>query len=183
MAKQKIKIGAVGKVIHTNRMIRRVGLDSDVMIVLMDDLEEFSMFKPKIFNRKNLLFINYVVFSELVGHFIYNRNYAKDQAVKRTFSYLRKNKIMLLKKKETDKQKANEIFESLKKQREVLKNNAGDKDLKIISIYKVHNIDLIFSKNSDDFEPFCKYLGIAFEKLQEDIDTMWKQIFGWRRRR
>jgi len=42
---------------------------------------------------------------------------------------------------------------------------------------------VIFSRNSDDFEPYCKYLGMAFEKLQEDVDTMWKQVFGWRKRR
>ncbi|MBD3252895.1 PIN domain-containing protein [Candidatus Pacearchaeota archaeon] len=181
--KDKIKIGAVEKVIHTNRMIRRVGLDSDVMIALVDDSKQFSMFKPKIFSRKNLLFINYKVFSELLGHFMYNRKLSKENSLKKIFAYLRKNKITLLKKKDTDINKVQEIFESLKKQKQILDNNAGDKDLMIISIYKVHNINLIFSRNKDDFKPFCEYLGISFEKLQEDLDTMWGQVFGWRRRR
>ena len=54
--RNKIKVGAIAKVIHANRMIRRVGLDSDIMIVLIDDSKHFSLFKPKIFNRKNVVF-------------------------------------------------------------------------------------------------------------------------------
>jgi hydroxymethylpyrimidine pyrophosphatase-like HAD family hydrolase len=182
MAKNKIKIGAIGRVIHTNRIIRRVGLDSDVMIALMDDIKEFSMFKPKVFNNKNILYINYKVFSELVGHFIYNNKISQNVAVSKIFSYLRNNNINLLKKKQTDLTQVNQTIDNLKKQREILKNNAGDKDLEIISIYRVHNIDLIFSRNSDDFKPFCEYLCISFEKLQEDVDVMWKQLFGWRKK-
>jgi|SRR3989344_1669385 len=180
---KQIKIGAVAKVIHKNRLIRRVGLDSDVIISLIDDSKQFSLFKPKIYNRRNLLFINYRVFSELLGHFIYNKKLKKDQAVNKIFDYIRKNNIYLLKKKDTDMKKVSDTITILKKQRETLDNNAGDKDLEIISVYKFHDIDLIFSRNSDDFEPFCKYLGIAFEKLQEDINTMWKQVFGWRKKR
>ena len=87
------------------------------------------------------------------------------------------------KEKDTDTEKVSEIFDKLKKQRIVLRNKAGDKDLKIISIYKVHGIELIYSRNKDDFKSYCKYLQIDFEKLQEDIDTMWKNVFGWKRYR
>jgi hypothetical protein len=118
-----------------------------------------------------------------MGYFVHNKGLSKDQARDKIFRYLRNNKIKLLKKKNTNLKRVAEIFETLKKQREVLKNNAGDKDLQIISIYHSHGIDLIFSRNASDFEPFCRYLGIDFEKLQEDIDVLWKQVFGWRRRR
>lgn len=178
----KIKVGNMGRIMHINRLIRKAGLDSDVMIALINNVEEFSMFKPKIFNDKNTLFINYKVFSELVGHFMYNENMKKDAAINKIYTYLRDNYIELLKRKDTDISKVDNLINSLKKQREILNNNAGDKDLEIISIYKVHNIDLIFSRNSDDFKPFCKYLGISFEKLREDVNVMWRQTFGWRKR-
>ena len=181
--KHKLKIGVAGKVVHRNRIIKKVGLDSDVMIALIDDLKEFSLFKPKIFSRKNLLFISYVVFSELVGYLIHEKRLDRNKAVSKIFSYLRRKNIILLREKDTDKEKVNETFEKLKKQRTALKNKAGDKDLRIISVYKLHNIEMIYSRNKDDFEPYCKYLGISFEKLQEDIDTMWKDVFGWKRRR
>jgi len=164
-------------------IIRKIGLDSDVMIALIYNIEEFSMFKPKIFNKTNILYINYKVFSEIIGHLIHNKNLSKEIALNKIFSYLKNNNIALLKKSNTDISEVNNIINSLKKQREILNNNAGDKDLEIISIYKSHNIDLIFSRNSDDFKPFCKYLGISFEKLQENIDVMWRHVFGWKKKR
>ena len=183
MAKNKIKIGAASRFVHTNRIIRKVGLDTDVMIALIDNVPEFSMFKPGIFSTQNILYINYRVFSEIFGHLIYNKNLSKEIALNKIFSFLKNNRIALLKKSRTNVSEVNETINSLKKQRQILNNNAGDKDLEIISIYKTHNIDLIFSRNSDDFLPFCKYLGISFEKLQEDVDVMWKQVFGWKKKR
>ena len=183
MAKNQIKIGAASRVIHTTMIIRKVGLDSDVMIALIDNIPEFSMFKPKIFNSKNILYINYRVFSEIFGHLIHHKNNSKEIALNKIFSFLKSNRIALLKKSSTNVNEVNEIIISLKKQRQILNNNAGDKDLEIISIYKTHNIDLIFSRNSADFLPFCKYLGISFEKLQEDVDVMWRQVFGWKKKR
>jgi len=182
MVKDKIQIRAINRIIHINRIIKKVGLDSDVMIALIDNIQEFSIFKPKVFSSRNILFINYRVFSELVGHLIYNKNLSKDIALKKLFSYLKENNIILIKKSNTNINEVDEIFNILKKQRERLKNKAGDKDLEIISIYKVHNIDLIYSRNSDDFKPFCEYLRISFEKLQEDADVMWRNIFGWRKK-
>ena len=176
-------MSVIDNIIHKGRMIKKVGLDTDVIIALIDDLNQFSMFKPKIFNRNNAIFINYRVFSELMGHLINNRNFSNEESVNKIFSYLRENRILLLKKSNTDIVKLNEIIEGLRKQRDVQKNLAGDKDLEIISIYKFHKMDLIFSRNSGHFEPFCKYLGITFMKLQDNVDVMWKQAFGWKYRR
>ena len=134
-------------------------------------------------NRNNLLFINYRVFSELMGHLINNRNLSKEESINNIFAYLREHHIWLLKKSNIDIIKLNEIVESLKKKREIYKNLAGNKDLEIISIYKFHKMDLIFSRNSGHFENFCKYLGITFVKLQENVNVMWKQAFGWKYRR
>ena len=181
--KGKIKVVAAARIFHRDRLIKKVGVDTDVMIALIDDVDQFSMFKPKIYSRNNFLHINYIVFSELMGHFMYNRKLSQNQARDKIFLYLRENGIKLLKKSDTDLKRAQEIFGSLDKQRKALDNKAGDKDLKIISIYKLHEIDLIYSRNSDDFEPFCRYLGISFEKLQDNMDVMWKRAFGYRKKR
>lgn len=173
----------IGKIVHSNRFIRKVGLDSDVIIALVDDIDEFSQFRPRIFNKKNILHINHVVFSELLGHLIYKRKMQRKEAINKIFSYLRRNHITLIKKKEINLNEVEEIFEKLKKQKKILNNNSGDKDLRIISIYKTYNIDLIISRNSSHYEPFCQYLNIAFEKLLEDVDVMWRQAFGWQTRK
>ena len=64
---KKIKVASVSRIIHRDRAIRRAGLDSDAMIILIDDVNNFSIHKNKIFNRNNMLFINYKVFSEILG--------------------------------------------------------------------------------------------------------------------
>ena len=97
--------------------------------------------------------------------------------------FSRENNVRILAKKRVDSEKVNSIFESLKKQREILKINAGDKDLQIISIYKAENIDCIISINSFHFEPFCKYLHIEFEKPLKDSDVLLRKIFGWKRKK
>ncbi len=179
---EEAKVAAAGRIIHRDRLLKKVGIDTDVMIALIDDIEQFSMFKPKIFSRNNFLYINYVVFSELIGYFIH-QGYSKEKALQKIFSYLRKNNINILNKKTTNIQKVNQIFEDLKKQRNRLKVEAGNKDLEIISIYKVHNIELIYSRNKFHFKPYCEYVKIVFEQLQDDVDIMWKQLFGWKKRR
>ena len=166
-----------------NRIVRTLGLDSDIAISLIDDSDQFSMFRPRIYNRKNALCINYVVFNEVFGYLIYKLKYTPGQAKDKIFSYLRSHNIYLLKKSETDLNKLGVILDSLKKQREVLKNSADDKDLLIISVYKCHEIDCIVGRNSRHFEPFCKFLKIEFEPVKTNIDMMWKDAFGWRRKR
>lgn len=165
-----------------NIIIRKIGLDSDVAIALISGNEQFLMYKPRIYNSKNTLHINYIVFSELMGYFIHNLKYSQEHAKNKIFSFLRENNIKLIKKSETDLNRVNLILNTLKKQRDKLKNNAGNRDLAIIAIYKSHEIDCIMSRNSLHFEPFCKYLKIEFEKLKENIDIMWKEVF-WRRKK
>ncbi len=114
MAKKKIKIGAASRFVHTNRIIRKVGLDTDIMIALIDNVPEFSMFKPRIFSTQNILYINYRVFSEIFGHLIHNKNNSKEMALNKIFSFLKSNRIELLKKSSTNVNEVNEIISSLK---------------------------------------------------------------------
>lgn len=172
-----------GRFVMRNRIVRSVGLDSDVLIALIDDSEQFSTLKPQIYSRKNALHINYVVFSEMFGYFVHQLKYSPEEAKHKIFSFLRGHRIRLIKKSEIDLNKVELIFDSLKNQRAIMKNTAGDKDLKIISVYKAHEIDCIIGRNSLHFKPFCRYLNIEFEKIREDIDMMWKDTFGWRKRR
>ncbi len=75
------------------------------------------------------------------------------------------------------------LLAELKRYREAVKSLAGDKDLEIIAIYKLHNIDCLMARNSMHFLPFCNHLHIEFEKLEENVDVMFRQAFGWQKRR
>lgn len=181
--RKKYKVSAVGKLIHRKRFIDKVGLDSDITIALIDDIEQYSLFKPKVFNKK-IVHVNYKILAELIGYFTYKKGFSREQAKDKVFSYFRENKIIFLSRKNTNLNEVDRLFNLLKQKRRSLGNDAGDKDLEIISIYKSHNIDLIFSRNAHHFRPFCDYLNMGFEQLIEDVDIMWNQTFGfnWKKR-
>ncbi len=95
----KLKIASAGRLINRKRIVRTIGLDSDIFLALVNDAEEFSLFRPKVFNRKNAVYINYKVFSETLGVLIHKYKYELKDAVNKIFEFLRKNNIRLLKKK------------------------------------------------------------------------------------
>ncbi len=177
------KIIGFENLVIRNRIVRRVGLDSDVVITLVEDSDTFSIYKPQLFKRKNAVWINHIVFGEVIGVLINEYGYTKEKAFEKLRRFINDNNIRALAKNRIDFNKTNLIFESLKKQREVLKINVGDKDLMIISIYKSENMDCVVSVNSFHFEPFCKYLDMEFEKPIKDLDFMLKRVFLWGRRK
>jgi len=176
------KFAEAGRFIQRKRIIKSIGLDTDIFIALINNNEEFTLFKPKIFNRKNSLYINYKVFSETLGILIHKYKYEQYNALRKIFEFLRINNICLLKKKETDLNQILFLLTKLKRYRESIKSLAGNNDLEIIAIYKLHNINCIMGRNIRHFLPFCNYLHIEFEKLEENIDIMFRQAFGWKKR-
>lgn len=179
----KPKFFHASRFIQRSRIVRTMGLDTDILVAFLLDDEDFTMFRPKVFNRNNSLFINYKVFSEAMNVLSYKYKYDLNKARDKIFDFLRSNRIRLLKKKETDIKLVFSTLSDLKNHRNSIKNLAGDNDLEIISIYKAHNIDCIMGRNGMHFIPFCNYLHIEFEKLQENIDIMFRQAFGWKRRK
>jgi len=180
---ENIKIASSSRFIRRKNIVRTIGLDTDIILLLIEDSQEFSLFRPKLFNRKNTLFINYKVFNELVGLLIKKYEYSQENAVNKIFSFLRANHITLLKKSQTNLQEVYNLIDSLKKQREALKNSAQNSDLEIIAIYCTHKLDCIMSRNSIHFEPFCRYLNVEFERPMDDVNLMFRQAFGWKNRK
>jgi hypothetical protein len=177
------KFAHAERFIQRKRIVRTVGLDTDIFLALMQNNEEFTLFRPRIFNRKNVLYINYRIFAETLGVLRYKYNFTNEDAVKKIFAFLRMSHIKLLKKSETDMVKLTGILSELKRYRDSIKNLAGDKDLEVIAIYRAHNIDCIMGRNSLHFLPFCNHLDIEFEKLEENVGIMFRQAFGWQKRR
>ena len=181
--KDKSKITSGNRFVLRRRIVRTIGLDTDILMIFLENGEEYSLFKPKIFNRNNSLFVCYRVVSELIHLLTKNGKLDIKRAKDKIFSFFRQNKIRLIKYSQTNANLVEQILLELKKQRQVNKINAGDSDLRIISIYNSHNIDCIISRNTFHFEPFCKYLNIEYEKPIKDLDIMLKRTFGWQKNR
>ena len=160
--KQKRKIFGIGRFVKRNKPIKKVGIDSDNCLSWMENKKQNRNYKPKIALRGNLLYINYEVFGELMG--LLKDEYSDEQErVKNIFSFLRRNKIGLIKKKEINLEEVDKIYFQLKEMRKNFKNKPGDSDLKIISIFYVAGMDAISTNNIKDFIESCDYLNISLE--------------------
>ena len=165
--------------------LRKVGLDTDICLCWMDE-ENYTDYQPKIC-KGSTLFINYKVFSELMG---LKRSSFKteDDTRKEIFDFLRRHKITLLKKSEIDNIKVQQSYEELKRQN--FKGMPGNEDLEIIAIFKAAGIDCIFSNNARHFEEPCNYLKISFERpfmikvgSNIDVNNMLKRLYRFKKKK
>src|SRR3989339_64302 len=97
----------VGKFVQRNNMLKKIGLDTDNCISWIENEKLSPGYKPRIAKRRNFLYTNYVVFSELM-HLISN----KDLTIKseEVIGFLKRNHIRPIKKKDVDKIKVEETF-------------------------------------------------------------------------
>ena len=159
----KNKIFGFGRLIIGNRMIRKIGLDTDICFNWIS--EDYSDYQPNITKKQNKLFINYKVFGELMGILIGDNKVDKEkinEIKKKIFEFIRENRISLLKKRDINQNDVNNLFLELKNKN--FTGEPGDSDLKIISIYKIYGMDGIFSNNVKHFEETCKHLNLHFER-------------------
>ena len=61
---------------------------------------DFNLYKPRIFNRKNTIFMNQIVFSQVIGVLIYKRNYSKEDAIDIVRDFIRKNNISVIRERD-----------------------------------------------------------------------------------
>lgn len=171
------EISGISKIISRNKIINKVGLDSDLLVAFIDN-GKFSFFKPKVYNRKNYVHICQKVFAQTLGVLIHKRDYSYEVAFNKLVNYLNLNRIKIIKNKEIGLESINKLIGELKEKREKIKAKPDDSDLEITAVYKLAGIKCIFTINSEHFEELCEYLDIDVEKPIEDVDIMLKKVFG-----
>jgi len=182
---------SISKTVVRKKPINQIGLDSDILVALIDDRENYSHYELKLFKRRNRVYVYQLVINQVIGVLHYKRGYLMDEARNKVIDYINKKNIILVYEKDIDIKVRDSIFESLKKKRKKLKNaeKVEDSDLDILATYKMIGIDCIYTINFKDFIPFGKILGIYIqgclkEKVKEDrkINKMLKDLYGWKRR-
>ncbi len=170
-----------GKSPNRKRVIRKVGLDTSILVALLGDKYQYSNYQPALFRKKNTVFINQLVFNEAKYVLAREKNIDKKEAVDNILNYIHKHNINLIKPKHVSDRKMKSLMKRLTKMREEISINPPDMpDLKIAAIYKNKNIDCIVSLNRIHFKPICDELDIDLEVPQKDVNKMWKEVFGWR---
>ena len=180
---KKNKIIGIGRVVIRNKIIRKIGLDTDICFNWIN--EDYSEHQPNIVNKQNRLFINYKVFGELIGNQIGDDDVDEEgvnEIRNQIFKFMRENRINLLKKSELNQNEINKMFLDLKKQN--FRGNPENSDLRIISIYKIAGMDGVFSNNVKHFEEPCNHLNLHFEKpfmikvgSLQDVKKMLRELY------
>lgn len=184
----EIDVG-IKKFIVRDRIIRKVGLDTGVLVALADN-DLLCLSKPRIFIKKGMCFVYQLVVNETINILI-KRGYAGEEAISKTLDYLKENNITIIKEDYIDQKKRNFVYNDLKRQRNKIKvmPKPEDSDLDILASYKIANIGCIFTTNYKHFIELGKYLnmiieGVYSEELKElkNIDGIWKKLF-WKPRK
>ena len=185
---KKKKMFGFGKVIINNKPITRIGLDSGVLVALIDNNQEYNLKRPEFFIKKGICYIYQLVVNQAIGVLIYKRKYPKEKAIQETLKFLDENNILLLREEKIDTDKRNKILNDLKSQRNKLKviPKPEDSDLDIISSYKCEGIDCIITTNYKHFIELGNYLGIRIERIEtekqrdrRESDKIMREFF-WR---
>src|SRR6056297_2048711 len=152
--KKSAKALGFGKIATRKSPVRKIGLDTTICLSWFRNQQIEKNHRPRILKRKDVFYINYIVFAELMYQIIKDTGKSKEKVRKEIFNFMKRNKINLLKKKNlTDKlSQVENITSQLKNQRKKFKGDPEDSDLKIISIYYVSNMDCIFSSNYKHFK-------------------------------
>lgn len=179
----KKKLMGIGRFVQRNRILRKIGLDTDNCFSWIENEKLTWYYKPNIVKRENFLHINYVVFSELM-HLLHKKYPDKNINPKEVFNFLRRNKINPIRKKDVNPINVEETFNRLKTESKNNKWSSGENDLKIISIYHVAGMDCISTNNLKDFQKPCNYLGISLDfppiiqpGSSQDVNRMLRNLY------
>ena len=154
--KKETHIVGFGKFVVRNKLLRKVGIDTNLVLPWIQNEDYSGKYKP-------------------------NENKNPQEIRKRIFRFLRENKIILLKKKAINLNKLEEVCNKLKNRFK----NIKESDLLITAIFHCFNVDCIFSADEEHFREPCKFLGINYEKhieieigSEQDVKRMLKDFYS-----
>jgi len=184
----KKKLIHIGRVVIGNKIIKKIGLDTDICLNWINGV--YSDHQPNIINKNNKLFISYKVFGEIIGNLIGDKNANQkmlDDIRTKIFKFMKEKRISLIKKSYINQNEVNNLFFDLKDQN--FKETPGNSDLRIISIYKIAGMNCIFSNNKKHFEEPCDYVKIHFERpfmikkgSMQEVNRMLRDLYSGNKR-
>ena len=151
-----------------------VGLDSGILIDLIDNPEMFYYQFLKIFKRKRMIFTSIRCIDDTIGVLINRKNYSSQQANQRVNQFLYNHNI-------------NKIpricnlqdIEELKKIAKEKSIDINEEDLPIIADFRRYKINKVFTKDWN-FAKLCNAIGIDSEKMyiaEKEISRQFYQLF------
>jgi predicted nucleic-acid-binding protein len=159
--------------------IKSVGLDTGPFVNMILKEPQFYIHNAKMI-RQGRLFVNYIVIREAWGVLVHEKNVSKNDAGKLINNFVKNCGIKIIREADVSHDNIKRYYDLLKKQesqyRKIEIEGKKDKDLLIISIYKVANISCIFTRNVADFQMACRYLKMKLVRQLSDAQLMMKDI-------
>lgn len=160
---------------------RRVGVDSGVLISLIDNAQLFSDYLLKIDEEDGLLFTHEICTEEAVEVLSRNYGWKKEDAEIAVKKFLNEHNIEVILRDRGNSDTVRWMFEECKK--------AGidfhPPDCVIISDFYKNNINKIYS-NNNHFLDACRLFGMDTSKLKtekKEIEKQMREIFTRHRRK
>lgn len=185
----RFEIAGEGRLIVGNRIINKIGFDTGVLVAIIDNDLEWQLNHALFLINNGHCFVYKLVVNQIIGVLITKRNYDKNKAIERTLSFLRKNKIMIIKEGEDFNVNLRDaIFEDLKiKRRKLIRDRPEDSDLDILASYKATDVNCIVTTNFKHFIELGKQINIYIEPIRKEkdaeakrVDKMFRGVF-WKR--
>ncbi len=153
---------------------RKIGLDSGILIDLIDNPDMFYYQFLRIFKRNKIVYTSVRCINDAMGVLINRKNYSFQQASQKINQFLYEHKINKI-QKICDLQDITKI-EKIAKEKNI---NINEEDLPIIADFKKFGINKIFTKD-ENFAKLCKVIEIEAEKMlviEREISRQFYQLF------
>jgi len=153
---------------------RAVGLDSGILIDLIDNPDMFCYQFLRIFKRDKLVFTSVRCIHDAMGILINRKNYSPEQANQKINQFLSEHNISKIQK--ICNVQDIEKIKNIAKEKNIKIN---EEDLPIIADFKKFGINKVFTKDKN-FAELCKTVGIEAENMpviEREISRQFYQLF------
>lgn len=159
--------------------IRKVGLDSNVLISLITNADFFAYHLKKIFNEEDLFFTHRRCVKETVGKLTEKEGYNEEEARKAVNTFLKNYHIEIIEPNFDNDALLNEMREECKKRG----IEFHIPDCWIIADFKKHGVNKVYSTNNH-FLDACKLFGIdavKFPTFEKELKNQLKKMFSYKK--
>lgn len=156
--------------------VRKVGLDSNVLINLVSNAEFYAHHLEKIFNEKDLFFVHKRCVKETIDKLIEKKGYSEEEAKKSVNAFLKTYNIEIIEPDFGNDTLLNEMREKCKQHN----IEFHIPDCWIIADFKKYGINKVYSTNNH-FLDACKLFGIdavKFPTFERELKNQLKKMFS-----
>ncbi len=155
--------------------LRKIGLDSSVIIDLIANKELFSYREEKIFSEEGLFVTHRRCVKEMRDWLVEKRSYSKEAATQEVIVFLRNHHIEIVEVNLSN----DTLLEQMKKECAAKNIEFHIPDSWIIADFKAAGVNKVYSTNNH-FLDACRLFGVEAKKfptLQREIENQMKELF------